>query len=80
MSQPVITEEWRKVPGLRPIYEVSNFGEVRSNSSVAKGQLLKARVHEFHGFPQVRITDPRGRRRWFLVHELVARAFPEGEK
>ncbi|MGW7356632.1 NUMOD4 domain-containing protein [Streptomyces sp. NPDC054802] len=79
MNQPVITEEWRKVPGFRPIYEVSNFGEVRSNSPVARGQLLKPKNDKFSGFPQVRITDRRGKRRWCPVHELVARAFPEEE-
>ena len=79
MNQPVIIEEWRKVPGIRPIYEVSNFGEVRSKSEVAQGQLLKPKAERFSGYPQVRITDLKGRRRWHLVHRLVARAFPEEE-
>ncbi|MFC9808486.1 MULTISPECIES: NUMOD4 domain-containing protein [Streptomycetaceae] len=79
MSQRVITEEWRKVPGLRPIYEVSNFGEVRSKSEVARGQKLAQRPEKFSGLPQVRVTDLKGRRRYCLVHKLVAKAFPEEE-
>ncbi|MFD4124521.1 NUMOD4 domain-containing protein [Streptomyces globisporus] len=78
MSQ-VITEEWRKIPGFRPFYEVSNFGEVRSKSHVAKGEKLSQRPERFSGFPQVKISGWNGRRRYFLVHELVAKAFPEEE-
>ncbi|MFJ5280334.1 NUMOD4 domain-containing protein [Streptomyces parvulus] len=72
-----MTEEWRKIPGFKPIYEVSNFGEVRSKSEVARGQKLKPRAEKFSGFPQVRLSDTLGRRRFFFVHVLVAKAFPE---
>jgi hypothetical protein len=79
MSQPVITEEWRKIPGFRAIYRVSNFGEVRSNSNVARGKTLKSKPDKFSGFPQVRVVDSQGQKRWWPVHELVAKAFPEDE-
>lgn len=79
MNQAVITEEWRKVPGFKPIYEVSNFGEVRSKSDVARGQKLKPRADKFSGLPLVRVMGQDGKRRWCPVHVMVAKAFPEEE-
>lgn len=78
MSQPVITEEWRKIPGFDLIYEVSNFGEVRSWGSIARGRTLKTRKDR-DGFPTVRLMCWDGRMRVRRVHLLVAKAFPEEE-
>ncbi|MFJ6308240.1 NUMOD4 domain-containing protein [Streptomyces althioticus] len=78
MSQPVITEEWRKIPGFDPIYEVSNFGEVRSWGPNARGRTLKTRKDRDR-FPTVRVKCSDGRMRVRRVHLLVARAFPEEE-
>ncbi|MFM9603578.1 NUMOD4 domain-containing protein [Streptomyces turgidiscabies] len=74
----MITEEWRKIPGYSPMYEVSSWGQVRSNGTVAKGRTLKARIHKFTGFPQVHLYKS-GQRSWRYVHLLVAAAFPEEE-
>ncbi|WP_142231751.1 NUMOD4 domain-containing protein [Streptomyces calvus] len=81
MSQPVITEEWRKIPGFKPIYEVSNFGEVRSWGHLAQGRTLNVRLHSVTGLPEVRVAR-KGQRgcRAEYVHKLVALAFPEEEK
>lgn len=78
MSQPVITEEWRKIPGLPAIYEVSNFGEVRSWGSHARGRKLKTRMDR-DGLPCVRLWCSDGKIRNRRVHLLVAEAFPEEE-
>jgi hypothetical protein len=78
VSQPTITEEWRKIPGYSEIYEVSNFGEVRSWSHLARGNNLKITVGN-DGFPEVRVCCSDGKRRWRWVHALVALAFPEEE-
>ncbi|MEU9589850.1 NUMOD4 domain-containing protein [Streptomyces sp. NPDC048193] len=72
------TEEWRKIPGFPPTYEVSSWGQVRSLSPAAQGRTLKARVHKFTGFPQVHLYRS-GQRIWCYVHVLVAKAFPEEE-
>ncbi|MFE0793436.1 NUMOD4 domain-containing protein [Streptomyces mutabilis] len=77
MSQPVITEEWRKIPGFLTHYEVSNYGEVRSWGPVARGRTL-ATTADRDGFPMVRLRVD-GRMRWRRVHKLVALAFPEEE-
>lgn len=73
-----MTEEWRKIPGFRPTYEVSSWGQVRSLSPAAQGRTLKVRIHKFTGFPQVHIYKDH-RRIWRYVHLLVAEAFPEEE-
>ncbi|MFI2634736.1 NUMOD4 domain-containing protein [Streptomyces collinus] len=80
MSQPVITEQWRKIPGFKEIYEVSNLGEVRSWGQLAKGRVLSARPHSVTGLPEVKVVrDGAKKRRAEYVHILVARAFPEEE-
>ncbi|MFG2358056.1 NUMOD4 domain-containing protein [Streptomyces sp. NPDC048521] len=79
MSQPVITEEWRKIPGFPSIYEVSNFGEVRSWGFVAKGRTLKTTPDRFSGYPKVQLYSEGGKLIRISVHKLVELAFPEGE-
>ncbi|MGW4345588.1 NUMOD4 domain-containing protein [Streptomyces sp. NPDC004690] len=79
MSQPVITEEWRKIPGFKPIYEVSNFGEVRSWGVKAQGRVLKAKPDRRSGFPRVQIYKDNGKFGYVAVHVLVRLAFPEEE-
>ncbi|MGW7281762.1 NUMOD4 domain-containing protein [Streptomyces sp. NPDC054844] len=79
MRQSVITEEWRKIPGFPPMYEVSSWGQVRSHSRAAQGRTLKPRVHKFTGFPQVKLYK-ENQRGWYYVHSLVTLAFPEEEK
>ncbi|MFF9862122.1 NUMOD4 domain-containing protein [Streptomyces tendae] len=78
MSQQVIAEEWRKIPGFSRIYEVSNFGEVRSWGSHARGRKLKT-TNDRDGFPTVKMLCADGKMRSRLIHLLVAAAFPEEE-
>ncbi|GFH35454.1 NUMOD4 domain-containing protein [Streptomyces pacificus] len=78
MNQLVTAEEWRKIPGFPPTYEVSSWGQVRSLGPMARGRTLKTHIHKFTGFPQVRIYKDR-QRQWWPVHELVSAAFPEEE-
>ncbi|MEU9187571.1 NUMOD4 domain-containing protein [Streptomyces sp. NPDC048484] len=74
----MITEEWRKIPDLPPMYEVSSWGQVRSFGPLAKGRTLKLRTHRFTGFPQVKLYEGK-KHYWRYVHLLVAAAFPEEE-
>lgn len=74
----MITEEWRKIPGFKQIYEVSNLGEVRSWGQCAKGRVLATRPHSVTGLPEVKVVRNNAKkRRAVYVHTLVARAFPE---
>ncbi|MFD9118845.1 NUMOD4 domain-containing protein [Streptomyces bottropensis] len=79
MNQPVIAEKWRKIPGFKWFYEVSNLGNVRSWSPPASGRMLAKRPHSVNGLPEVKAARKGGKRRSVYVRELVARAFPEGE-
>jgi len=71
-------EEWRKIEGFPQIYEVSNFGEVRSWSHMKGGGTLRQK-HNRDGYPMVRLPSRAGKVLWFAVHKLVTEAFPEEE-
>lgn len=61
-------EIWRNIEGFAP-YQVSNLGQVRR-----KERLLKPRSHNKYN----RVTlSANGKRGYFFVHILVAKAFPE---
>ena len=73
-------EEWRAVIGFEGLYEVSNYGRVRSLGMDAKGaygsvrhlkgKILKASCGK-SGYPRVCLVG----RHWANVHRLVADAF-----
>jgi hypothetical protein len=78
-------EEWRTIvlPGLRPLYEVSNMGCIRSlgrphnfnPEKIIKGRTMRPSLGP-RGYLQVFISDATsGFRRNMTVHRLVAAAF-----
>lgn len=85
-----MTEIWRPVRGWEGLYEVSNLGAVRSLDRVVfksdgrvahyRGRVLKGSPSA-HGYLRVGLTESStDRSEIVLVHQLVARAFVEGEQ
>ena len=72
MEKVTLTEEWRDVAGFEGLYQVSNFGRVRS-LKFGKEKLLKP-VKNKDGYLQVTLYRA-GEREQPLVHRLVANAF-----
>lgn len=81
-------EIWKPVVGYEELYEVSNFGRVKSldklvehgrwkdgSTALKKGKLLSARDNG-HGYLAVHLTNCR-KTKDFYVHRLVALAFLE---
>ncbi|WP_066257571.1 NUMOD4 domain-containing protein [Neobacillus drentensis] len=65
-----VEEEWRDVNGYKRLYQVSNFGNVRSWRG-GKWKLLKPSKRD--GFLYVSLSD--GKSKVFPIHHLVAEAF-----
>lgn len=77
-------EEWQPVSGYEGVYEVSNFGQVKSVSTKkpyrngfrnAKPRILRPNIIN-GGYSQVALTRDK-KRKHYLVHRLVAEAFVE---
>lgn len=79
-------EEWKPVVGYEGLYEVSNFGRVRSvdrylpnarknGLRIQKGRMIKLNVGKF-GYYRAALSK-NGKIKLFCVHRLVAFAFPE---
>ncbi|GAA0104254.1 hypothetical protein UT300013_08760 [Paraclostridium sordellii] len=66
-------EIWKFIPNTNGIYEVSNFGNIKSNSVRKKGKLLKLSKTK-DGYVQIRLTC-NGNKFSRRVHRLVAEAF-----
>lgn len=66
-------EVWRDV-AIAPIYQVSNYGQVRSLGRWERGYALKTQFLNDKGYPSVTIWTG-GRRSLRPVHVLVATAF-----
>lgn len=68
-------EQWRDITGYEGLYQVSNYGEVRSMNynRTGKVKLLKPNHHR-NGYLQVGLYRNRVVKQW-LVHRLVAQAF-----
>ena len=70
-------EIWRDVVGYEGLYQVSNFGRVKSlkdNKGVAREKLLKTAIS--NGYKIVMLYRNKTRKT-YLVHRLVAQAFIE---
>lgn len=71
-------ELWKDIPQYEGLYQVSNFGNVRSlnwrNTGEIKNLFLK---HHNQGYLQVELAKD-GKRKTFMVHRLVAMSFVEG--
>ena len=65
-------EIWKDVKGYEGLYAVSNFGRV---SKISKsGHKLMKLIETGHGYKQLGLTK-NGKRKFFLVHRIVASAF-----
>ena len=67
-------ETWRDIEGYEGLYQVSDFGEVRS-LKYGKTKLLKPKK-ETNGYLRVGFYKD-SKQKWYLVHRLVATAFIE---
>ena len=74
MNENVSEEIWRDVPNYEGLYQVSNFGRVKSlnynhtkREKIMKPQLIK-------GYYQIGLCK-NGKVKQYLVHRLVALAF-----
>lgn len=81
-------QEWRPVPGYEEIYEVSNFGFIRSVDRVVitkngkslpiKGKVLSPFKNKY-GYLRVNLCGTGGAKAKY-VHQIVASAFIQNEK
>ena len=77
-------EVWKSIPGYEGLYQVSNFGRVKSLSRYARvhngvrkvGERIRKPILKATGYYDVLLYKD-GRRKRFLVHQLVAKAFLE---
>ena len=75
-------EIWKDIPNYENLYQVSNFGNVKSLNRKGKdGRLIKCRllklISDNSGYLMVGLSD--GRSKMFRVHQLVAITFLEHE-
>lgn len=67
-------EIWKDIPEYEGLYQVSNFGKVKSlPRNTTKGGILKPRKNR-GGYLQLQLTK-NGIRKTFTIHKLVALAF-----
>lgn len=85
-------EIWKDIAGYGGLYEISNYGNVKSMGRVVRDSIgrvrnikpkqlkpsITAKMHDKDtGYLEVRLTNKRGKSKNFLVHRLVAEAFIE---
>ena len=73
-------EQWRPLDGYEGLYEISNFGRVKSLNYHRTGVEKIMRPHKANGYLRVNLYKD-GKIKHFLIHRLVAEAFlpnPEG--
>ena len=70
------TEIWKTIPGYEGLYEISNFGRVKTHCAGRGRNVTKIRklVPDKDGYLTVMLTD-HGRAKNMKVHRLVAEAF-----
>lgn len=71
-------EVWKDIPGYEGLYQVSNYGNVRSlnyNKQIGNVKELKQKLRS-NGYLEVHLSKD-SKRKYFLVHRLVAEAFLE---
>lgn len=71
-------EIWRPIYGYSGWYEISSHGRVRrvaAGKGTRRGRLLKASPMKKSGHVRVALSRGDGRRKWFLIHRLVASTF-----
>lgn len=70
-----VDEEWRDINGYYGLYQVSNFGNVRSRFSGGRWKVLKQSIIDGYLY----VTLSNGRSKVFPTHRLVAEAFIPNE-
>lgn len=75
-------EVWRDIDGYKGLYQVSNFGNVKSLDKktknkngyrIIKGKILKSKLDN-HGYLRIGLTK-NNKQKFYLIHRLVAIAF-----
>lgn len=70
-----MAEEWKDIPSYEGIYQVSNYGKIRSLNYRRTGQTqLRAPQDNGRGYMIVQLSK-ENKCKWYLVHRLVAQAF-----
>lgn len=80
-------ETWKDIAGYEGLYQVSDFGKVRSASHICRGKRIHGILRKLHvnartGYSYA-VLCKNGIRKNYAVHRLVASAFvpnPTGEK
>ena len=67
-----MNEIWKVIP-YAPSYEISNYGEVRSNKW-NNVRILKQKITK-NGYCSVGLCFGKAKRRWYLVHRIVLSVF-----
>lgn len=69
-------EVWREIAGYETLYQISNFGRVKSlgNSQARQEKILKQQLQR-DGYKRVWLCKKGLKRKRFPVHRLVANAF-----
>lgn len=72
-----MNEIWRDIPGYEGLYQVSNYGNVRSMNYMNTGtvKVLKQKVNNY-GYSLINLNY-NGERKTYSVHRLVTAAFLE---
>lgn len=74
MKEDLLNEIWKPINNYEGLYEISNYGRVRSlNRQGTKGKILKNDLRK-DGYLQVHLVK-KGKMKNYLVHRLVAETF-----
>ena len=70
-----IKEIWKPIKGYEGLYEISNYGQVKSNKREGtKGLLMKPLVVPLNDYYKVKLCK-NGKERKYSIHRLVAETF-----
>lgn len=71
----VLIEKFKDIPGYEGLYQISDYGCVRSLNYNGTGKVKFMRNHKTpNGYEQIKLYRD-GKRKWFMVHRLVWEAF-----
>lgn len=70
-----LDEKWLPIQGYEGLYDVSNYGRIRSHDYRKKGVTQILRTHASKGYYVKVGLRKDGKKRYFRVHRLVAIAF-----
>jgi len=69
-----IEEIWENIEGYDGIYQISNFGNIKSFKRYKDGKILTPKKDK-DGYLQIGLRDNNSKRKFYSVHRLVAVAF-----